>query len=365
LARMRVQGHLVVRSRINMLMKGRVTAGAAVTLLALVFVLIFIIGLNVGSADLDVVRLMVQTVTGDTDSHYRFKMYILTDIRLPRLVLCMLTAVALGLSGCIMQNLLRNPLASPYTLGVSSGASFGAALAMVLGYSFFGANLMFTGYTAVAFSAFLFGCLSLGVVYGISKLCNNSITVLILTGTAIGSLFSAGLSILKYMSNAEALKDLEIWLMGGFWGANWNAIEIVIPFIILGFIIVFKYAWDFNALNAGEDVASTLGVNVKRLKTVSLITVTLISSICIAFSGVIGFVGLVSPHIARSLVGVDNRYLIPASGLIGGIMLLASDIIARTVMSPEEIPVGIITSIIGVPFFIFILTKKKKQLWRD
>lgn len=343
----------------------RVTAGTAVALMALLFVLVFLIGLNVGSADLDIPKIISQTISGDHDSHYRFKYYILKDIRLPRLVLCMLTAVALGLSGCVMQNLLRNPLASPYTLGVSSGASFGAALAMVLGYGLFGANLLFTGYTLVAFNAFLFGCLSLAVVYGISKLCNDSITVLILTGTAIGSLFSAGISILKYVSDAEALKNLETWLMGGFWGANWTAIEIVAPFLLLGFVLVFRYAWDFNALNAGEDVAATLGVDVRRLKAVSLITVTLISSICIAFSGVIGFVGLVAPHIARSLVGVDNRYLIPASGLIGGIMLLSSDIIARTIISPEEIPVGIITAIIGVPFFIFILTRKKKQLWRD
>lgn len=343
----------------------RVTAPTAVALMAIVFVLIFFVGLNIGSAKIDVISLVSQFVTGDHADNYRSKMYILTQVRIPRLVLCMTTALALGLSGCVMQNLLRNPLASPYTLGVSSGASFGAALAMVLGYSLFGANLLWSGYTLVAFNAFVFGCLSMLVVYGISKLCNNSITILILTGTAIGSLFSAGTSILKYISSAEALKNLDIWLMGGFWGANWSAVCIILPFLAVALIAMIHLAWDFNALNAGEDVASTLGVDVRKVKFISLTLVTLISSICIAFSGVIGFIGLISPHVARSIVGVDNRYLLPASALVGGITLLISDIIARTIISPQEIPVGIITAIIGVPFFILILVRKKKQLWRD
>lgn len=144
-----------------------------------------------------------------------------------------------------------------------------------------------------------------------------------------------------------------------------TAVLIILPFLIIAIAFMMKYAWDFNALNAGEDVASTLGVDIHKVKIVSMTLVTLISSICIAFSGVIGFIGLVSPHIARSIVGVDNRYLIPASALIGGITLLSADIIARTIVAPTEIPVGIVTSVIGVPFFIFILIKKKKQFWRE
>ena len=342
-----------------------VTAPVAVTLMAIVYISVFFVGLNIGSAKIDILSLIQQTISGEHADNYRSKMYILTEVRIPRLVLCMMTALALGLSGCVMQNLLRNPLASPYTLGVSSGASFGAALAMVLGYSIFGANLLWSGYSLVAFNAFVFGCLSMLIVYLISKLCNNSITVLILAGTAIASLFSAGTSILKYVSSAEALKNLDTWLMGGFWGANWDAVCIILPLLIVAMIANVRLAWDFNALNAGEDVASTLGVDVRKVKFISLTLVTLISSVCIAFSGVIGFIGLVSPHIARSIVGVDNRYLLPASALIGGITLLISDIIARTIISPQEIPVGVITAIIGVPFFILILTRKKKQLWRD
>ncbi len=262
-----------------------------------------------------------------------------------------------------MQNILRNPLASPFTLGVSSGASFGAALAMVLGVGILDQNFLFTGYSMVAINAFVFGCLSLLVVYGISALSRNDTSVLILTGTAISSLFSAGVSILKYISGAEALKNLEMWLMGGFWGANWKSIIILLPLTITCITLMLKLAWDLNAMNAGEEVASTLGVNLKQVKILSLLAVTLISSITIAFSGVIGFIGLVAPHIARGLVGVDNRRLIPASCLLGAIVLLASDTIARTILAPREIPVGIITALIGVPFFIIILTRKNKTMW--
>lgn len=161
-----------------------------------------------------------------------------------------------------MQTILRNPLASPFTLGVSSGASFGAAVAMILGIKLVNLNFLFQGYSFVAVNAFVFGCLSLVIVMGVSKLCNNSTTVLILTGTAISSLFSAGVSILKYISNAESLKNLEIWLMGGFWGANWNAVLTILPFFVVCIIYVLLCAWDLNSMSAGEDVARTMGVNV-------------------------------------------------------------------------------------------------------
>lgn len=297
------------------------------------------------------------------DGDFEMHSYILFQVRMPRIILCALTGISLGVSGCVMQNLFRNPLASPYTLGVSSGASFGAALAMVLGVSLFNQNFLFSGYSAVAVNAFIFGVLSLLIVCAVARFSHNNMSTLILVGTAISSLFSAGVSILKYISGAEALKNLEMWLMGGFWGANWSSIALLSPLVLVCILIMLKLSWDFNAMNAGEEVAKTMGVNVRLVKGLSLILVTLISSITIAFAGVIGFVGLVAPHIARSLLGVDNRYLIPGSCLMGSILLLASDTIARTVLLPKEIPVGIIMSLVGVPFFIFILVRKRKQMW--
>ncbi|MCI7814752.1 MAG: iron ABC transporter permease [Lachnospiraceae bacterium] len=334
-----------------------------VAITAMLFVILFVISSHCGSADIAILDLIRQCITGDRQKNFQSVFYIFTQVRLPRIVLCALTGMALGLSGCIMQNLLRNPLASPFTLGVSSGASFGAALAMVIGPIMLQKNLWSSGYSLVACNAFWFGCVSLGIVCLVSKLCKNSVSILILTGSAISSLFSAGVSILKYISSSEALKNLDIWLMGGFWAANWSAVLTILPFMVACFFFTMKFAWDFNAMNAGEDIAATLGVNVKRLKNISLILVTLVASISIAFSGVIGFIGLIAPHIARSLVGVDNRKLIPESALIGALILLLSDTVARTVLLPKEIPVGIITSLIGVPFFIFILTGKKKKIW--
>lgn len=341
--------------------KGRLQS-MAVLITAMLFITIFIISIHCGSVPISVTHLIKQYVIQNYDSNFQNISYIFFQVRLPRIVLCSLTGIALGLSGCIMQNLLRNPLASPFTLGVSNGASFGAATAMVLGNLFIQKNFLFSGYSLVALNAFLFGCISLGIVCLVAKFCKNNINILVLTGTAVGSLFSAGVSILKYISSSEALKNLDIWLMGGFWGANWKAVAIIFPFILICLLFTVKLAWDFNAMNAGEDIAATLGVRVKYLKTISLILVTLVSSICIAFSGVIGFIGLVAPHIARSLVGVDNRKLIPESAMIGSIILLASDTVARTILLPKELPVGIITSLIGVPFFIYILTRKKK-IW--
>ena len=257
--------------------------GMAVALTAMLFLLVFMISSHCGSAEISVLDLVWQCISGNHKEKFDSVSYIFFQVRLPRVILCSLTGAALGLSGCVMQNILRNPLASPFTLGVSSGASFGAALAMVTGTTLLKNSAMFSG--------------------------------------------------------AEALKNLDVCL-----------------------IFTIRMAWDFNSMNAGEDIAATLGVNVRRLKMISLLLVTLVASISIAFSGVIGFIGLVAPHIARSLTGTDNRRLIPESALMGALVLLVSDTVARTVLLPKEMPVGIITSLIGVPFFLFILTRKKK-IW--
>lgn len=205
--------------------------------------------------------------------------------------------------------------------------------------------------------------ISLLLVSAVAKMSRSDMSILILVGTAVNSLFSAGVSVLKYISGAEALKNLESWLMGGFWGANWKAVLVLVPLLAVSVGVLLRMAWDFNAMNAGEETAATMGVPVKWLKRISLGLVTLIASVTIAFSGVIGFIGLIAPHAARSMAGTDNRYLLPASGMMGAIVLLVSDTVSRTVLSPKEIPVGIITSLLGVPFFIYILSRRRKQMW--
>ncbi|WP_159882131.1 FecCD family ABC transporter permease [Paenibacillus puerhi] len=289
--------------------------------------------------------------------------YIVMEVRLPRIAMAVVTGMSLAAAGAIMQGLLRNPLADPFTLGVSSGASFGAALAIVAGAGVFGVNLIQQGPWLIAVNAFVFGCLAVLVVYGLAQLKSSSTTVLLLAGVAVGQLFAAGVTALKYFSNNEALKDLVIWLMGGFWGAKWQVLELLLPLFAGSFLILMKLAWDLNALGSGEDVASTLGVKVKRLRWLGLLLVTLMASTTIAFSGIIGFIGLVAPHISRMLIGTDYRYLLPCSCLTGAVLLLLSDTAARLVLSPIEIPVGIVTAFFGAPFFIYLLIKKRTEFW--
>ncbi len=327
--------------------------------------IVILVSLQMGSVNVSVFSVIRQSFQPEQlrSENYTTNAYIIVQVRLPRILLCTLTGIALGISGSVMQTLFRNPLASPYTMGVSSGASFGAALAMVLGVGIFQQNFLFTGYTLVAINAFLMGMVSLLIVSAIAKVSRGEMSILILVGTAVNSLFSAGVSVLKYISGAEALKNLESWLMGGFWGANWRSVLLLVPFLSVSLFLLMRMAWDFNAMNAGEETASTMGVPVKWLRRISLLLVTLISSITIAFSGVIGFIGLIAPHAARSMTGTDNRYLLPASGIMGALILLVSDTVSRTILSPKEIPVGIITSLLGVPFFIYILSRRRKQMW--
>ncbi|MEK4424632.1 FecCD family ABC transporter permease [Solibacillus sp. FSL K6-1523] len=328
------------------------------------FLLIILLALAVcyaslsGSANIPIKQLIgLEPMTDEINR------YIIKEIRMPRILLAIITGMSLAVAGVVMQVLLKNPLASPFTLGVSSGASFGAALAIVLGTSIFGMDLVASGKWLIAFNAFFFGCISVFIVYGIATIKNGSTTVLLLAGVAIGNLFSAGVSAMKYFSDNEALKNLVIWLMGGFWGASWEVVYILVPLLTIGLLILLRLSWSFNSLNAGDEVAKTLGVNVKVLKICSLLLVTLLASSSIAFVGIIGFIGLVAPHIGRMLVGVDYRFLIPISSLLGALILLVSDTVARTILAPIEIPVGIITSCIGAPFFIYILLQKKKDYW--
>lgn len=332
-------------------------------LLALLLVLLMLVAaaaIMKGSANVPMRELWAMASGGAADE---MNVYIVQEIRLPRIVMAMVTGIALAAAGAIMQALLRNPLADPFTLGVSSGASFGAALAIVAGASAFGINLAHTGQWLIAFNAFVFGCLAVGVVYGIARLRSSSTTVLLLAGVAIGQLFAAGVSALKYFSNNEALKDLIVWLMGGFWGAKWEVLHILLPLFAVSLAVLMKYAWDLNALVSGEEVARTLGVKVKRMRWVCLLVVTLMASTSIAFTGVIGFIGLVAPHISRMMIGTDYRYLVPCSCLIGALLLLLSDTVARLVLSPVEIPVGIVTSFFGAPFFVYLLLKKRREYW--
>ncbi|MDR1691093.1 MAG: iron ABC transporter permease [Candidatus Methanoplasma sp.] len=294
---------------------------------------------------------------------------ILLASRMPRVVLVIFTGFSLGVAGMIMQGLLRNPLVSPFTLGVSTAASFGAAMSIVFGSSIFG-NLMYTVVTigTVKFDigdmitvlfAFVFAMLSIIIILMLTKGKNTSRSMVILSGVVISYLFQAGVMASKYISDDEQLREITLWIMGSMAGATWGIILILLPIVVICSILLFKVSMDVNALSAGDDVASNLGVNVSSLRKKSLVISTLMTSACLAFTGVIGFIGLMAPHICRMIIGNDSRYLMPAAGFMGVVILLISDLFCRLIIRPGELPVGIVMYVIGGIFFIWMISNRK------
>ncbi len=338
-----------------------------ILLLILLFFLIcaFIFALTAGSYQLEyseVFLVLKNLIFSPELLDGTIEKIIVIDFRMPRAILAILTGVSLAIAGCVMQGLLKNPLVSPFTLGLSSAASFGAALAIVFGSSLLAfIPKSYENYTIIL-AAFLLGWLSVLLIHIISKMKGSSSATLILSGVVIGYIFTAGVMILKYLTNDEKLREITLWLMGGMWGANWNAIMIVAPITFLCFLYLEGRSWDLNGLSAGDDVAKNLGIRVNALRLSGLFVSTLTASACLAFTGIIGFIGLMGPHIGRMLVGNDNRYLIPCSALIGALILLISDTAARTVMDPVEIPVGVIMYILGGIFFLFLIIRGKHRV---
>jgi iron complex transport system permease protein len=282
---------------------------------------------------------------------------IVVGFRLPRIFLAILTGISLAVAGAVMQGLLRNPLVSPFTLGLSSAASFGAAVAIVIGPGIVAGLFLISYDIFIILMAFLFGWLSMILIYWISRSRGTTQATLILSGVVIGYFFTAGVMALKYITNNEKLRELMVWLMGGMWGASWSSVLLLIPIVLICFFLLERMAWDLNALSAGDDVAKNLGINVERLRLFGLMICTFAAASCLAFTGIIGFIGLMGPHICRMIIGNDHRYLIPCAAMMGAAILLISDTAARTIMSPVEIPVGIIMYVIGGIFFLFLIMR--------
>jgi iron complex transport system permease protein len=279
---------------------------------------------------------------------------ILLNVRLPRVLLCALVGSALSVAGTTMQALFRNPMASPYILGISSGAAFGASLAIVLGIS------LVTGIYAVPLMAFLFALLTVFLVYGIAKVRGRTpVETLLLTGIAVGSLFSALVSFMLYVAG-EKLSRIVFWLMGGFWASDWNKVVVTSPLILLGIAAIFLFSRHLNLILMGEETALNLGLEVETFKKIILVFASLITAAAVSVCGIIGFVGLIIPHAMRIVVGPNHRILLPSSCLVGAMFLVWVDTLARAIIQPTELPVGIITALLGVPFFLYLLRKRKR-----
>lgn len=299
---------------------------------------------------------------------------IIMGIRLPRVILAALVGAALATAGCTMQGLLKNPLADPYIIGMSSGAALGAAIG-------------FTLLLPTQITSFIVATITIFIVYNISKIGGKvPVDTLLLAGIAVGFFLSALTSFFLFFS--ESLHQIIYWMMGGFWNAGWSKVKITMVLVFAGIGLSYRHSWNLNVMLLGEEQAQSLGVNVENVKKEILILSALITAAAVSVSGIIGFVGLIIPHIMRNIIGPDHRTLLPASTLAGAIFLVISDTFARTFptkmqallessdimlfqlilervgsLQGVDLPVGIITALFGAPFFVYLLRKRRKNIY--
>ncbi|MHC1578357.1 MAG: FecCD family ABC transporter permease [Dehalococcoidia bacterium] len=279
---------------------------------------------------------------------------IILDIRLPRILLAGLVGAALAVAGATYQGLFRNPLADPYLLGVSSGAGLGATIAMLIPF-----GLSWMSFGAVPLFAFLGATGAVAVVYLLARVGKTvPTTTLILAGVALSALLASLSSYLMTVSGGE-LHRIVFWLLGGLYLTKWSEVWTVLPAVSAGLAVIWIHARPLNVMQLDEEQAQQLGINVERAKVILLAAATLITSAAICFTGLIGFVGILIPHAVRLIWGPDYRFLLPLSTLVGAIFLILADTLARTIIPPTEIPVGIITAFCGAPFFLYLLRRKK------
>jgi len=281
------------------------------------------------------------------------------NLRLPRVLMAMVAGAGFAVAGAAMQGILRNPLVSPFTIGISSGAGFGAALAIVTGL-----GLTMAGRYMIIGNAFFFALLAASLVYGLARIRGATPETLILAGIALMYLFSAATSMLQYVATEHKLQEVVFWLFGSLGAASWKDLGVISLVFCSCFPLMIKLAWDLNALSAGDEVAQSLGIHPPRVRLVIMLLSSLITATIICYTGIIGFVCLVAPHITRMVIGSDHRFLIPFSSIVGALLLLAADTTGRTLMAPAELPVGIVTSFIGVPLFIYLLITRKGQYFQ-
>ena len=284
---------------------------------------------------------------------------IVLRVRLPRICASILAGILLAGSGLLMQGVFQNPLVSPYTMGVSNGASFGASIAIV-----FAANLKFLNlgdYLTPVF-AFGFAAITMFLVQGIGRLTKNTTSTLLLAGVAVGHLFTGLVSLIKYMADEEKLPDLVFWQMGSVSNVTWSQLAIMAAAVVIGLAVMTRYAWDLNVMATGEESAISLGVNYKKIRTIAFLLSTLMTGVAVSFTGIIGFVGMVAPHVARIIVGNDYRYTIPTASVVGALLLMVADSISRILVTKMSLPIGVITSLIGVPFFLWLIVRKRQEV---
>jgi iron complex transport system permease protein len=321
--------------------------------------MLVVISVSVGSVRIspaDVLKtLMFQHVSERLD-------VMIFNIRLPQVLTAIIAGAGLSVAGAVMQAVLGNPLASPYTLGISQAAAFGAAFSvMVMGSGIMlssaadAVNVMQPGMTAMA--AFIASMVATGMIILVAHLKRGAPEVMVLAGVALGSLFTAGTMFLQYFADDVQLAAMVFWTFGDVARADWN--ELGVMTVVTGAAVLFFVfnVWNFNAVDAGDETALSLGVHVRRVRFSGMFMGSLVTAVIISFVGIIGFVGLVCPHMVRRIIGDDNRFLLPGSCIMGGALLLAADTAARLAMAPKVLPVAVLTSFVGAPVFLYLIVK--------
>jgi iron complex transport system permease protein len=326
--------------------------------LLIAIIIVGIISMTSGSTPLKISE-VVRAVMGQGDS---VSQTVIWNIRLPRIAAGFLAGAGLSVAACVMQSTLRNPLASPFTLGLSHAAIFGATIAIIS----FGAGSIQTSATdsviiqnpyLVATSAFGWTMIATVFILLLAKIRGVSPEAMVLAGMALSTLFEAGTSIVQNFAPDVRVAATVFWRFGDLGRASWNEVAIMAIIISISTVYFLIRRWDYNALDSGEESAQGLGVNVQRVRLGGMFTASLITAVVVSFLGIIGFIGLVGPHLTRRFIGGDHRFLIPASALTGTLLLLVSDTVARTIIAPVVLPVGTVTAFLGAPLFLYLLMK--------
>ncbi|MCT4596409.1 MAG: iron ABC transporter permease [Vallitalea sp.] len=311
--------------------------------------------MNTGKILLDKIPFISKLISleGIKPSHIK----IISDLRLPRILVALFTGGALAVVGCAFQGVFKNPMADPFVLGISSGAALGATIGLIFNF-----NKLIFGFAGVTIFAFLGAIITVMIVLRIASIGKKlPATTLLLAGISINYLFSAIISLLMLL-NRNKLESVYLWTLGSFSTSNWKEVFLIIPVVLVCSIVLMFFSKDLNIMLLGDDTAQSLGINVNKTKKVILVISSFMIAIVVSISGIIGFVGLVIPHIIRIINGPDHKKLIPLAMLVGAIFMIICDTIARTIISPSELSVGIITSLFGVPFFLGLLYQRKKSL---
>jgi len=291
----------------------------------------------------------------------RFDM-IVWNIRLPQVLSAIVAGAGLAASGAAMQSILRNPLGSPFTLGISQAAAFGAALSvMMLGTgvmqsSPIGSMTISSPYVTTV-AAYIFSMLAAGLIILVSRVRGATPEVMVLTGVALGALFTAGIMFLQYFADDVQLAAMVFWTFGDVARASWKELGLIALVTGAGSLYLLLRSWDYNAIDAGDETAKGLGVRVEHVRMTGMLVASLITAVIVSFMGIIGFVGLVVPHMVRRVIGGDNRFLMPATIICGALLLLVSDTVARLMLAPHVLPVSVLTAFLGAPAFIYLIVR--------